>query len=82
MNLLCVYESPRVGHRVALRDHAVSIDLDTGVNYVAQCADDKAYIKVICPRYNPDGSLLVTPKAELDRLRAQAVDERLGSKYI
>lgn len=83
MNLLCVYESPYSGHRVALRDYGVSIDLDTGVNYLAECADGgNNYTKVICPRYNSDGSLFVTPKTELDRLRAQAIDERLAKKYI
>ena len=80
MNLLCVYESPRAGHRVALRDYSVGIDLYTGVNYVAQCSNE--FTKVICPRYNSDGLLFVTPKAELDRLRAQASDERLAKKYI
>lgn len=80
MNLLCTYESPNAGHRVALRDYGVGIDLDTGVNYVAQCSNELT--KVICPRYNSDGSLFVTPKAELDRLRAQAIDERLAKKYI
>ena len=70
MNLLCVYESPYTGHRVALRDYGVSIDLDTGVNYLAECADGgNNYTKVICPRYNSDGSMLgIRPATIVSRL--------------
>ncbi|RNL39067.1 hypothetical protein DMP06_08050 [Slackia equolifaciens] len=80
MNVLCMYEDPNKGGLIESRNHGIVVDLDTGVNYFAKvnyCVNE-----VICPRLNPDGSLFVTPKAELERLRAQAKGQNHGPRYI
>lgn len=80
MNVLCMYVDPNKGNLIESRDHGVVIDLDTGVNYFAKV--NYAVNEVICPRFNPDGSLFVTPKAELERLRAQVKGREQGPRYI
>ena len=80
MNVLCMYVDPNKGSLIESRDHGIVVDLDTGVNYFAKV--NYAVNEVICPRFNPDGSLFVTPKAELERLRAQAKGKEQGPRYI
>lgn len=80
MNVLCMYKDPNKGNLVESRDHGIVVDIDTGVNYFAKA--NYCITEVICPRFNPDGSLFVTPKAELERLRAQASGQIRGPRYI
>lgn len=80
MNVLCMYVDPNKGNLIESRDHGIVVDLDTGVNYFAKV--NYAVNEVICPRFNPDGSLFVTPKAELERLRAQVKGKEQGPQYI
>ena len=80
MYALCMYVDPNKGNLIESRDHGIVVDLDTGVNYFAKV--NYAVNEVICPRFNPDGSLFVTPKAELERLRAQAKGKEQGPRYI
>lgn len=80
MNVLCMYVDPNKGNLIESRDHGIVVDLDTGVNYFAKV--NYAVNEVICPRFNPDGSLFVTPKAELERLRARVKGKEQGPRYI
>ena len=80
MNVLCMYVDPNKGNLIESRDHGIVVDLETGVNYFAKV--NYAVNEVICPRFNPDGSLFVTPKAELERLRAQVKGKEQGPQYI
>ncbi|WP_143482336.1 DUF6440 family protein [Pseudoflavonifractor sp. An176] len=59
-------------------DHEIQImvDVRTGINYL--------YMRngAICPRYNTDGTFMVTPSHEITELVSHATKEAKATNYI